>query len=203
MPVTLALLMERAAEPELVSETLWVAAVPTLTLPKLNEAALKESTGAPTGWVWAVEPSPLRSTLTVGSVALLEIVSVAETDSAEAGVKVALRVWLVPGLRLSGNLIPEILKSELETAMEETVSEASPVLVICRLCEELDPTATLPKLSCAALTVKMGSPRRSRACPDSVTPSMTATKATTSQFIRSCAPILNEHANLWFVELSP
>jgi len=201
--VTLALLMDSGAEPVFVSETLWVDAIPTLTLPKLNEVALKERTGVPTGWVWAVEPLPLKGTLTVGSVALLEIVSVAETDNAEAGVKVALNVWLVPGLRLSGNLIPEILKSEFETAMEETVSEASPVLVICRLCEELDPIATLPKLSCEALTVKMGSPRRSRACPDSATPNMSAAKATTSQFILSCAPILNEHANLWFVELFP
>jgi hypothetical protein len=85
--------------------------------------------------------------LTVGSFALLEMVSEPESTTAEVGAKVVLNVWLLPGPRSSGNLMPEILKVEPETAMDETVIDSRPEFVICKACVEVVPTVTLPKLS--------------------------------------------------------
>jgi len=145
VPLTLALLMVSAAEPELESVRLCVVVVPTLTLPKLSEAAFNASAGEPVDW--AAVPVPLRGMLTVGSFALLEIVSDPETTNAEVGEKVVLIVWLLPGPRSNGNLIPETLKIEPETAMDKTVIDSLPELVICKLCVELVPTVTLPNLN--------------------------------------------------------
>jgi hypothetical protein len=98
--------MVSAAEPELESERLCVAVVPTLTLPKLNEAAPKARTGEPVPL--AAVPVPVRATSTVGSVALLEMMSVPESAPAAVGANVAVNRWLLPGSMVSGKLIPEI-----------------------------------------------------------------------------------------------
>ena len=120
--------MVSAAEPELVSETVLVVAVPTLTLPKLNEAAPKARTGEPVPW--AAVPVPVRATSTVGSVALLEMMSVPESVPAAVGANVVVNRWLSLGSMVSGNLIPEILKVDPETTTEEIVMGALPVFVI-------------------------------------------------------------------------
>jgi len=145
VPLTVALLMTSAAEPELESVRLCVVVVPTLALPKLNEDALNASAGEPVDW--AAVPVPLSGMVTVGSLALLEMVSNPESTNAEVGAKVVLKVWLLPGPRSSGNLIPEILNVERETAMDETVKDSRPVFVICKVCVDVVPTVTLPKLN--------------------------------------------------------
>lgn len=99
--------MVKEPEPELVSETLCVVVDPTVTLPKLSEAEPKESAGEPVTWA-AEPPVPLRGMVTVGSLALLEMVSIPEFTPAIEGTNVVANLWLSPGPRVIGSLMPEI-----------------------------------------------------------------------------------------------
>jgi len=104
VPLTLALLMVNAAEPELVSETVLVVAVPTLTLPKLNEAGLKASTGEPT-----LRPVPESATVDAEPIELLAIEIKPLQLPAAAGSKLTVNDVLWPALRVTGVARPEML----------------------------------------------------------------------------------------------
>jgi len=101
VPLTLALLMVNAAEPELVRETVLVVAVPTLTLPKLSDAGLKASTG--------VTPVPESATVDAEPIELLVIEIEPLLLPAAAGSKLTVNDVLWPALRVTGVERPEML----------------------------------------------------------------------------------------------
>jgi hypothetical protein len=75
---------------------------------------------------------------------------------ADCGVKVTFAAAFCPGFRVAGRLIPLTEKPAPDADTAEIVSAPVPVLVKSTDCEELEPTATLPKLRLVGLTASCG-----------------------------------------------
>lgn len=75
---------------------------------------------------------------------------------ADCGVKVTFTSAFCPGFRVAGRLSPLTEKPAPDADTAEIVSAPVPVFVKSTDCEELEPTATLPKLRLAGLTASCG-----------------------------------------------
>jgi hypothetical protein len=88
--------------PELVKVTLWELLLPTVTLPKLRLAGLAASS--------RLTPVPERETVAGELVALPATEILPVTLPVIVGSKLAVKVVLLPALRIKGREIPAILK---------------------------------------------------------------------------------------------
>src|SRR5512146_681257 len=130
--------METLALPVLLSVIVWLALLPTFTLPKLTLVGAAESCAMP----W---PDPLSATVT-GEVELLFTrltLPLAEPPVVGANVTVKLLVW--PGVRVNGTVMPLMLNPVPEAVACEIVRFAEPGLLKVTVCVALLPTFTLPK----------------------------------------------------------
>jgi hypothetical protein len=152
VPATAAEVMVTGAVPVDVNVTGCVDAVFTVTLPNVRLAALMVNWG-----LGAAVPVPLRLTNAVLLVAeSLWIVSCPAAAPVAVGSNRTFSVtdWL--GLRLTGNLAPDIVKPVPVSAAELIVTGAAPVDVNVTGCADAEPTVTSPKVRPAVLTINCG-----------------------------------------------
>ena len=125
----------------------WVAVVPAATLPKLTLEGVTESPGC--------VPVPL-SEIGVGELeASVTTEMLPDTEPVEAGVNVALKVIVPPAPTVCA-ANPVTLKPAPVAVAEETVKFTVPVFLRVIVCVAVVPTATLPKLTLAGVTVSPG-----------------------------------------------
>jgi hypothetical protein len=115
--------------------------LPAATVPKLRLVELKESAFV------AAAPVPLSDKVAGEFGALLRMDTLPAADPAAAGRNCTLKVLDVPGLKDNGRLSPFVLKPLPDTLIWLSVSPAVPELLILTVCELVDPTGTLPKLT--------------------------------------------------------
>ena len=124
--------------------TVCVPVAPTVMLPKLTLEGVTEICGC--------VPVPLKEIVAGELVALLTTVTLPAKLPAEAGVNVTLKEVDWPAARLSGSVIPLVLKPVPVALICEMETLEFPVLEIVTFCAEEDPVARLPKLSDAGDT---------------------------------------------------
>jgi hypothetical protein len=129
----------REAVPGLRMVMVCVLFTPTLTLPKLTLVGTTEICGC--------TPVPLREIVAGELVALLTTVTLPDREPAEAGAKLTLKDVDWPTARLSGSVIPPVLKPVPVSLICEMETLEFPVLEIVTFCAALEPVAKLPKLS--------------------------------------------------------
>jgi hypothetical protein len=116
-----------------------VPVAPTAMLPKLTLEGVTESCDC--------VPVPLKEIVAGELVALLTTVTLPDKVPVEVGAKLTLNDVDWPAARLSGSVIPLVVKPVPVTLTCEIETLEFPVLEIVMLCVALEPVARLPKLS--------------------------------------------------------
>jgi len=153
-PVSLMLLMLKAALPVLLSVEVWAElVVPTAWLPKARVVGDKLAVGCPTP-----TPVPDKEMLRVRLRALVTIDTLPVTLPAAAGAKLTSKVvpWLTP--RVRGNASPLTLKPVPRTVSRATHTLRVPVLVSVTAKVLRVPTVTFPKLRLSELKLSCVDP---------------------------------------------
>lgn len=144
-PVAVAAVMVTLDPPVLVTVSESVLFLLTCTVPKLRLVGFALS-------VPAASPVPVRGMVSVGLVALLVIERFPLTSPVAVGVKMTLKVFVWPAVKVTGKLSPVILKpAGADAAVMVTLVPPELVRVSERVV--LEPTVTLPKLRLVGLAV--------------------------------------------------
>jgi hypothetical protein len=141
-PVTATDETEASAAPVFESVTVRELLVPTFTLPNESNAgdAFRIATGV-------VTPVPVNESVFGDPLRLLAIAAEPVALPVVVGLKTTLAVKLVPGVMLSGNVIPPMLKAEPVIVIEDTTTLSVPVFVTITAFVLVVPTVALPKES--------------------------------------------------------
>ena len=137
-----------ASPPVFASFTVFVASLPTATLPNAIEAGVTVSVAASFDVAVAV-----RSMTIDGLLALLVIETVPDSVPAEAGLYVIAKLALCPGANVIGAVAPEILTPVLVDAIFEIAALSFPLFVSLMVWVVSLPTATLPNAIEAGVAV--------------------------------------------------
>lgn len=143
VPVTLSDETTRFAVPVFFTVIVCELLVPSITLPKLTLDGVIDMAG--------LAPVPLRAIAVDDGVKFVETEMLPETFPGVVGAKTALKLMLVPGVRVFA-LKPVTLKAVPVTLSDETTRFAVPVLVNVIACVELVPSVIVPKFTLEGAT---------------------------------------------------
>jgi hypothetical protein len=172
--------------------SVWLWLVPSCTFPKLKLAGFPVR--AP-----AVAAVPLSPMLREGFEAFDVTVTVPLALPADFGAKVTLNEVLWPGVKVTGVVIPEMLKPVPETATAEIVAFSPPVFFTVSVWLELCPTVTFVNVKLAGVAVRVAAVTP---VPDSARLSAVAPPTVNARFPLTAPAVVgaNTTANvvLWF-----